>query len=67
MGTVLHPPEHTTQRVTRRHVSWETYERLLAEHEQCSSPRFTYDRGVLEIMSPSIQARAAQSSPRDHM
>jgi Uma2 family endonuclease len=53
MATVLHPPEQTTQRVILRHVSWETYERLLVEHEQCSSPRFTYDRGVLEIMSPS--------------
>src|SRR2546422_6880174 len=55
MSTVLHPPEQTTQRVILRRVSWETYERLLAEHEQCSSPRFTYDRGVLEIMSPSIR------------
>jgi Uma2 family endonuclease len=55
MATVVHPPEPTTQRVILRHVSWETYECLLAEHEQCSSPRFTYDRGVLEIMSPSIK------------
>ena len=55
MATVVHPPEQTTQRVVLRHVSWETYERLLAEHEQCSSPRFTYDHGVLEIMSPSIK------------
>ena len=55
MATVLHPPEQTTQRVILRQVSWETYERLLTEHEQCSSPRFTYDRGVLEIMSPSIK------------
>jgi Uma2 family endonuclease len=55
MATVVHSPEQTTQRVILRHVSWETYERLLSEHEQCSSPRFTYDRGVLEIMSPSIK------------
>jgi Uma2 family endonuclease len=55
MTTVLYPPAQTTQRVILRHVSWETYERLLAEHEQCSSPRFTYDHGVLEIMSPSIK------------
>src|SRR5712692_10940049 len=55
MTTVLHPPAQTTQRVILRRVSWETYERLLAEHEQCSSPRFTYDCGVLEIMSPSIR------------
>ena len=55
MAIVSHPAEQTTQRVILRHVSWETYERLHSEHEQCSSPRFTYDRGVLEIMRPSIK------------
>jgi Uma2 family endonuclease len=35
-----------------RNISWETYERLLADHEDTSVPRFTYDRGDLEIMSP---------------
>jgi Uma2 family endonuclease len=55
MVTGVHPSEQTTQRVILRHVSWETYERLLAEHEQSSSPRFTYDGGVLEIMSPSTR------------
>ncbi len=35
-----------------RHVRWDTYERLLADHADARSPRFTYDRGVLEIMSP---------------
>jgi Uma2 family endonuclease len=55
MVTGVHPSEQTTQRVILRHVSWETYERLLAEHEQASSPRFTYDGGVLEIMSPSTR------------
>jgi Uma2 family endonuclease len=43
------PPE---QRVVLRNVSWETYERLLTDHENSSVPHFTYDRGVLEIMSP---------------
>lgn len=43
------PPE---QRVVLRNVSWETYEHLLADHENSSVPHFTYDRGVLEIMSP---------------
>ena len=33
-------------------ISWQTYEALLADHRDASSPRFTYDRGVLEIMSP---------------
>jgi len=40
------------ERVVLRNVSWETYERLLEDQIDCSSPRFTYDRGVLEIMSP---------------
>ncbi len=52
MPIVLSPPE---QRVVLRSVTWETYEGLLAENLECSSPRFTYDRGVLEIMSPSAE------------
>lgn len=40
------------QSVVLHNVSWETYERLLAEHENSSAPRFTYDGGELEIMSP---------------
>ena len=43
------------QRVTLRNLSWETYRRLLSEHGDGSSPRFTFDRGVLEIMSPSAE------------
>ncbi len=49
MPTVVSPPE---ERVLLRHVSWETYERLLEDHLDRSSPRFTYDQGVLEIRSP---------------
>lgn len=52
MATVLSSPE---QRIVLRHVSWDTYESLLADHRDCSSPRFTYDRGALEIMSPSSE------------
>jgi hypothetical protein len=55
MITGVHPSEQTTQRAILRHVSWETYERLLVEHEQSSSPRFTYDGGELEIISPSTR------------
>jgi Uma2 family endonuclease len=33
-------------------VSWKTYECLLADYADRAGPRFTYDRGVLEIMSP---------------
>lgn len=40
------------QRVILRHVTWETYERLLDERGETRVPRFTYDRGLFEIMSP---------------
>ena len=49
MATVLPPPD---QGVLLRNVSWETYEGLLADHRDSSAPRFAYDRGTLEIMSP---------------
>lgn len=52
MATVLSPPG---QRVTLYKVSWETYERLLADLQDSSAPRMTYDRGTLEIMSPSSE------------
>ena len=52
MATVLSPPE---QKVILQYVSWETYVRLLADHKDRSSPRFTYDHGMLEIMSPSTE------------
>ena len=41
------------QKVLLSNVSWETYERLLEDHRDSSAPRFTFDRGALEIMSPS--------------
>ena len=49
MATVLPPPD---QGGVLRYISWETYEGLLADHRDSSAPRFTYDRGTLEIMSP---------------
>lgn len=52
MATVLSPPE---QRVILHNVSWETYERLLTDLQGSSAPRLTYDRGTLEIMSPSSE------------
>jgi Uma2 family endonuclease len=39
-------------RVLLAGVAWSTYEALLAD-TQCCGTRFTYDRGYLEIMSPS--------------
>jgi len=50
MDTVKSPAE---QRIILHNVSWETYERLIADHEDSSAPRFAYDQGELEIMSPS--------------
>lgn|ERR1041384_8733517 len=50
MATVVSQME---QRVVLYDVSWVTYELLLADHLDSSSPRFTYDEGTLEIMSPS--------------
>lgn len=52
MGTVVTSPE---QRIVLRQVSWDTYEHILSDHLDSSTPRFTYDRGVLEIMSPSSE------------
>src|SRR5437867_1835797 len=49
MAAVRSPAE---QRVLLRNVSWETYERLLAENASASAPRLTYDHGALEFMSP---------------
>jgi len=50
--TISPPPEAREQRVVLN-VSWETYERLLADHMDTSSPRFTYDQGRLEIVTLS--------------
>ena len=36
------------------YVSWETYERLLSDDEDRRVPRMTYDRGVLELVTPSM-------------
>ena len=52
MTAVLHLPE---QKVILKGVSWETYERLLAEHEEESGSRFAYDSGILEILVPSAR------------
>ncbi len=43
------------RRILLPNASWGTYERLLAEREERRYPRFFYDRGVLEILSPSTE------------
>ena len=50
MATVVSTDE---RRILLRNVSWDTYERLLADQVDRSAPRLTFDRGELEIMSPS--------------
>ena len=50
MATIVRAPD---QRVLLDNITWDTYESLLVAHRDRSVPRFTYDRGQLEIMSPS--------------
>jgi Uma2 family endonuclease len=50
--TFISPPD---ERILLHDVTWETYGQLLANYEDRVSPRFNYDRGVLEIMSPSSE------------
>jgi hypothetical protein len=50
VSTVLHAP--AADRVVLRNVAWDTYSALIRDLKQSSSPRMTFDRGVLEVMSP---------------
>ncbi len=43
------------ERVILHGISWETYERILAEYEDVSNPHFAYCDGDLEIMVLSYQ------------
>jgi Uma2 family endonuclease len=49
MAAVLAPSK---ERVVLHDISWECYEHLLKDLADRSGPRLTYDKGVLEIMSP---------------
>jgi Uma2 family endonuclease len=49
MATVA--KKNTEQRFLMHDVSWQAYERLLADQEN-HRVRMTYDRGMLELMSP---------------
>ena len=55
MTATLTPPEQATQKIILDNISWETYQRLLAERGQRSRPRYAYDRGRLEIMVSSFE------------
>lgn len=48
------PVETEDGRVALPRVAWDTYERLLADDEERRVPRLTYDRGVLELVSPAL-------------
>lgn len=43
------PPESVANYVVLPHVSWETYESLLADYEDQAGPHFYYDNGLLEV------------------
>ena len=58
MSVVTHQP--SADRIILRNVSWETYERLLEDLKNRSSPRLAYDQGVLEIMSPHFEHESAK-------
>jgi Uma2 family endonuclease len=47
------PLSQSEDSVILRSISWKTYEDLLSDFENQSAPRLAFDRGVLEIMSPS--------------
>jgi Uma2 family endonuclease len=47
------PDPETTDHFVYLHVSWQEYEALLRMRGERSSPRITYLKGVVELMSPS--------------
>ncbi len=56
METIKSPAE---QKVILHNVRWGTYERLMDERGESRVPRFAYDRGELEITSPSTEHESA--------
>src|SRR6267142_939933 len=55
MAAILNPPQNAETRIVLENISWATYQQLLTELADRSSPRLTYDRGELEIMSPTAK------------
>jgi hypothetical protein len=51
MATILSP---TDQRVIITGVSWQTYERLLADFGDSHAARMSFDQGALEITASSF-------------
>lgn len=55
MTAVMNPPQTGEARIVLPNISWETYGKLLTELADDRAPRLTYDRGKLEIMSPTAE------------
>jgi Uma2 family endonuclease len=62
MATVVETSQSLEGRVVLHNISWKTYEQIMQDMEDCSAPRFTYDRGELEIISPSLEHEAVNRS-----
>ncbi len=48
------------QRVLLNNITWEMFESLLSAKGEDTSTRYTYDRGLLEIMSPMMPHEATK-------
>ena len=59
MAIALSPQEQAVQQVILHGVSWQTYERLLADFAESHAAHFAYNRGVLEIHVPSAKHEEA--------
>ena len=55
MALAVTSQEHMGQQVILHGVSWEAYERLLADFVDSHAAHFAYDRGTLEIAVPSLK------------
>ncbi len=55
MGKTAARPRRAGQRLRLSSIDWRTYTRLLHAFADRPRVRLTYDRGELEIMSPSLQ------------
>lgn len=55
MAVVVAPALAHVPALVLHNIGWDTYERLLADHAERRAPRFTFDRGELEVMSPSAK------------
>ena len=62
MPSATAPAEH---RVLLRNISWDTYERLLAEVVNVAGTRITYDDGNLEILVAGL-ATKGRIAPSRH-